>query len=188
LDRRNVDQLGQKLHHTSRGTVIAPTDPGARRTMRGGADVVERVQGVQAMNRLGVLSIVLAAAVTGACGGSEEVGSSPTGPSSTPTTTSSQPQPTSQGSCVPANLVVSAVQGSVVTLQWSAVSGASEYAILVGSTPSSSDQLSTNTSNATYTWTAQPGRQFARVQAKCGGTWGGSSNEAEFTVAGSSAD
>jgi hypothetical protein len=138
------------------------------------------------MNRCGVLSIVLAAAVTGACGGSEGVGSSPTGPSSTPTTTSSQP--TSQASCVPTNLVVSAVQGSVVTLQWSAVSGASEYTVLVGSTSGSSDQLSTNTSNATYTWTAKPGRQFARVQAKCGGTWGGSSNEAEFTVAGSSAD
>jgi hypothetical protein len=71
---------------------------------------------------------------------------------------------------VPTNLVVSAVQGSVVTLQWSAVSGASEYTVLVGSTSGSSDQLSTNTSNTTYTWTAKPGRQFARVQAKCGGT------------------
>ena len=140
------------------------------------------------MNRFGVLSIVLAAAVTGACGGADGVGSAPPGPASTPTTTSSQPQPTSQASCVPANLVVTAVRGSSVTLQWSAVNGASEYAILVGSAPSSSDQLSTNTTNTTYTWTAKPGRQFARIQAKCGGAWGGSSNEAEFTVAGSSAD
>jgi hypothetical protein len=138
------------------------------------------------MNRFGVLSIVLAAAVTGACGGAEGVSSSPTGPSSS-TTTSSQPQPT-QGSCVPANLAVASIQGTVITLQWSAVSGASEYSVLVGSTPSSSDLLSTNTTNSNYTWTAKPGRQFARVQAKCGGSWGGSSNEVEFIVAGSSAD
>ena len=39
------------------------------------------------MNRVGVLSIVLAAAVTGACGGADGVSSSPTGPSSTTTTT-----------------------------------------------------------------------------------------------------
>ena len=139
------------------------------------------------MNRAGILSIVLAAAVTGACGGAEGVGSSPTGPSSTPTTTSSQPQPPSQASCVPANLTAS-VAGSVVTLQWSAVSGATEYLVLVGSTPSSSDQLSTNTTNNNYTWTARPGQQYARVQAKCGGQFGGSSNEVAFTVAGSSAD
>jgi hypothetical protein len=134
------------------------------------------------MNRAGILSIVLVAAVTGACGGADGASSSPTGPSSTTTTTSSQPQP--QGSCVPANLAAS-VAGTVVTLQWSAVSGATEYTVLVGSTPSSSDQLSTNTTNSNYTWTARPGRQFARIQAKCGGAWGGSSNEVEFTVAGS---
>ena len=133
------------------------------------------------MNRAGILSIVLAAAVTGACGGAEGVSSSPTGPSSTTTTPSSQPQ----GSCVPANLTVASIAGTVVTLQWSAVNGATEYTVLVGSTPSSSDQLSTNTTNANYTWTARPGRQYARVQAKCGGAWGASSNEVEFTVAGS---
>ena len=139
------------------------------------------------MNRAGVLSIVFAAAITGACGGADGVTSSPTGPSSTPTTTSSQPQPPSQSSCVPANLAASTA-GSVVTLQWSAVSGATEYMVLVGSTPSSSDQLSTNTTNNSYTWTARPGQQYARVQAKCGGQFGGSSNEVTFTVAGSSAD
>jgi hypothetical protein len=146
-------------------------------------------EGVQAMNRFGVLSIVLAAAVTGACGGAEGVSSSPTGPSSTTTTTSSQPQPpASQASCVPTNLTVVSIQGSVVTLQWSAVNGATEYSILVGSTPSSSDRLSTNTTNNNYTWTAKPGGQYARVQAKCGGAFGGSSNEISFVVAGSSAD
>ena len=90
-------------------------------------------------------------------------------------------------SCVPANLAASTA-GSVVTLQWSAVSGATEYMVLVGSTPSSSDQLSTNTTNNSYTWTARPGQQYARVQAKCGGQFGGSSNEVTFTVSGSSAD
>lgn len=134
------------------------------------------------MNRAGILSLVLAAAVTGACGGADGASSSPTGPSSTTPTTSSQPQP--QGSCVPANLTAS-VAGTVVTLQWSAVSGATEYTVLVGSTPSSADQLSTNTTNSNYSWTARSGRQFARVQAKCGGAWGGSSNEVEFTVVGS---
>ena len=139
------------------------------------------------MNRAGVLSIVFAAVVTGACGGADGVTSSPTGPSSTPTTTSSQPQPPSQSSCVPGNLAAS-LNGSAVTLQWSAVSGATEYLVLVGTTPSSSDQLSTNTTNNSYTWTAKPGQQYARVQAKCGGQFGGSSNEVTFTVSGSSAD
>ena len=49
------------------------------------------------MTRVGMLSIVLAAAVTGACGGAESVSSSPTGPSTTTTTTSSQPQPLAAG-------------------------------------------------------------------------------------------
>jgi|RhiMethySRZTD1v2_1073278.scaffolds.fasta_scaffold05489_1 hypothetical protein len=137
------------------------------------------------MNRAGVLSIVLAAAVTGACGGADNASSSPTGPSSTSTTTSSQPQPpASQGSCVPGNLTVASMQGTVVTLQWNGVNGATEYLVLVGSAPSSSDLLSTNTTNSNYTWTAKPGRQFARVQAKCNGQFGGSSNEVDFTVAG----
>jgi hypothetical protein len=88
---------------------------------------------------------------------------------------------------VPTNLTVS-VQNQSVTLQWNAVNGATEYLILVGSLPSSSDRLSTNTTNNNYTWTAQPGRQYARIQASCGGNFGSSSNEVEFTVAGSSAD
>jgi len=76
------------------------------------------------------------------------------------------------------------MQGTVVTLQWNGVNGATEYLVLVGSAPSSSDLLSTNTTNSNYTWTAKPGRQFARVQAKCNGQFGGSSNEVDFTVAG----
>lgn len=135
------------------------------------------------MTRVGILSIVLAAAVTGACGGGESASSSPTGPSSTTTTTTSQPQPTPQpAACVPTNLHVVSIQGSVVTLAWNAVSGATEYTVLVGGAPGSSDQLSTNTTNTSYTWTAKGGRQYARVQARCNGTYGSSSNEVEYTV------
>ena len=135
------------------------------------------------MTRSGMLSIVLAAAVTGACGGADSASSSPTGPSTTTTTTSSQPQPTPQPTaCVPTNLHVVSMQGSVVTLGWNGVSGATEYVVLVGSAPGSSDQLSTNTTNTSYTWTAKGGRQFARVQAKCNGQFGSSSNEIEYTV------
>jgi hypothetical protein len=53
------------------------------------------------------------------------------------------------------------------------VSGASEYSVLVGSTPSSSDLLSTNTTNSNYTWTAKLAGIHAR--GKC--TLWGSSNE-----------
>jgi hypothetical protein len=132
------------------------------------------------MNRAGVLSIVIAAAVTGACGGSDSASPTPTGPSSTTTTTSSQPTP--QGACVPTNLHVVSIQGTVVSLAWNGVSGATEYTILVGSAPGSSDQLSTNTTNTSYTWTAKSGRQYARVQAKCNGQYGSSSNEIEYTA------
>jgi hypothetical protein len=82
----------------------------------------------------------------------------------------------------PQDLRVASIQGTSVSLQWSAVSGATEYLILVGSTPSSSDQLSTNTTNTSHTWTARQGKQFARVQGRCGGQYGSSSNEVEFTV------
>jgi hypothetical protein len=83
---------------------------------------------------------------------------------------------------VPGNLRVAGIQGSIVTLAWDGVSGATEYLVLVGGAPGSSDQLSTNTSNTNYTWTAKGGRQYARVQAKCNGSFGSSSNEVEYTV------
>jgi hypothetical protein len=134
------------------------------------------------MNRARVLSIVLAAAVAGACGGADSTSSSPTAPSSTPSTTPPQTQPQPQTSCVPTNLAVASIQGTVVTLQWNAVSGATEYTVLVGSTSGSADRLSTNTTNTNYTWTASKGLQYGRVQAKCNGVYGGSSNEVAFTV------
>jgi hypothetical protein len=134
------------------------------------------------MKRFGLLSIVLAAAVTVACGGADGPSSSPTAPSTTPTPPASQPQPQAPASCVPQNLRVASIQGTSVRLEWSGVSGASEYLVLVGSTPGNSDQLFTNTGNPYYAWTARPGRQYARVQAKCNGQYGSSSNEVEYTV------
>ena len=83
---------------------------------------------------------------------------------------------------MPTNLHVVSIQGTVVSLAWNGVSGATEYTILVGSAPGSSDQLSTNTTNTNYTWTAKSGRQYARVQAKCNGQYGSSSNEIEYTA------
>ena len=134
------------------------------------------------MNRVGMLLIVLAAAVTGACGGADSASPSPTAPSSP--SAPSTPSPQAPASCVPTNLHVVSIQGTVVSLAWNAVSGATEYTVLVGSTPGSSEQLSTNTTNANYTWTARSGRQYARVQAKCNGAYGSSSNEIEYTVGG----
>ena len=130
------------------------------------------------MNRAGVLTIVLAAAIAGACGGADSASPSPTAPSSP----SAPSQPQAPASCVPTNLRVASLQGTVVRLEWNSVSGATEYTVLVGSTPGSSDQLSTNTTNPNYTWTARSGRQYARVQAKCNGVYGSSSNEVEFTA------
>jgi hypothetical protein len=132
------------------------------------------------MKRAGMLLIVLAAAVTGACGGADSASPSPTAPSSP----SAPSTPQAPASCVPTNLRVASIQGTVVTLAWNSVSGATEYTVLVGSVPGSSDQLSTNTTNTNYTWTAQTGRQYARVQARCNGAYGSSSNEVEYTVGG----
>jgi hypothetical protein len=56
--------------------------------------------------------------------------------------------------------------------------------ILVGTSPSSSDALSTNTTQTSYTWTAKSGTQYARVQAKMPCGTSGSSNEVVIVVAG----
>ena len=133
------------------------------------------------MNRAAVLSILFAAAMSGACGSSDAVGSSPTGPSSsTPPPASSPPQTT----CVaaPTNLRVVSVQGTVVSLAWSGVNNATEYLVLVGSAPSSSNELSTNTTQTNYTWTSKDGKHYARVQAHASCGYSSSSNEVEFTV------
>jgi hypothetical protein len=133
------------------------------------------------MKRVGVLFIVLAAAVTIACGGGDSAGSSPTSPSST-TPGQSTSQPTNPSTLnAPTNLTVAA-NGGVVTLSWTGVSGANEYLVLVGTTSGNSDKLFTNTTKTDYTWTVGSGRYYARVQAKNGNVTSGSSNEVTFAI------
>ena len=73
-----------------------------------------------------------------------------------------------------------------MSLAWSAVSGATEYLVLVGSTSGNSDELSTNTSQTSPTayGGVKPGVHYARVQAKNACGTSGSSNQVDFTVAG----
>jgi hypothetical protein len=136
------------------------------------------------MKRVGIFLIAVAAAVTMACGGGDEASPSPTAPSGG-TGGASQPAPTppsSGGLSAPTNLTVKVI-GTQVTLTWSS-SGSPQYQILVGTSPSSSNALSTNTTQTTYTWTVSPGTYYARVQSLSGTTTSGSSNEVNFTVSG----
>ena len=135
------------------------------------------------MKRAGVFFIAIAAAVTIACGHSEnEESSSPTGPSSQPSSNNPPQSSCTAAPAAPSNLRVAAQNGSQITLEWSAVSNATQYEIMVGRTPSSSDVLFTNTNTNHYTWTAATGTQYARVGAKnaCGNS--PSSNEVILTV------
>jgi hypothetical protein len=85
----------------------------------------------------------------------------------------------------PANLRVDFVQGTTVSLSWSAVGGATEYLVLVGSTSGNSDELFTNTSQTTYSYGGvKPGHHYARVQAKNACGTSGSSNQVDYSVAG----
>jgi hypothetical protein len=67
-------------------------------------------------------------------------------------------------------------------LEWSASNGATQYEVMVGTTPSSSNTLLTNTGQNSYAFTAPTGTHYARVQAKnaCGGS--AASNEITFFV------
>ena len=137
------------------------------------------------MTRVTLCVAAIAAAVAAGCSGSEG-GATPTAPSAS---TSSGGTVAPQASCTmpaaPANLHVDSVQGSTVSLSWSAVSGATQYLVLVGSTSGSSDELSTNTSQAAYTTGGvKVGHHYARVQAKNACGTSGSSNQVDFTVSG----
>jgi hypothetical protein len=135
------------------------------------------------MKRLGIFMIAVAAALTMACGGDKE-SASPTAPSGGSGGGASQPAPAPSGGglTAPTNLTVRVI-GTQVTLSWSS-SGSPQYQILVGTSPSSSNALSTNTTQTTYTWTVSPGTYYARVQSLSGTTTSGSSNEVNFTVSG----
>ena len=85
----------------------------------------------------------------------------------------------------PAHLHVDYEQGTTVSLSWSAVSGATEYLVLVGSTSGNSDELFTNTSQTVYTYGGvKTGHHFARVQAKNACGTSGSSNSVDYAVSG----
>ena len=135
------------------------------------------------MTRVSLCIAALAAAVAAGCSGSEGA-PSPTAPT---TSTSSGGTAPPQASCTmptaPANLKVDSVQGTTVSLSWSAASGATEYLVLVGSTSGNSDELFTNTSQTTYTYGGvKPGRHYARVQAKNACGTSGSSNQVDYTI------
>ena len=135
------------------------------------------------MTRVTLCVAALAAMVAAGCSGSEG-GATPTSPSaSTSSGGTAPPQASCTMPAAPANLHVDSLQGSTVSLSWSAVSGATEYLVLVGSTSGSSDELFTNTSQAAYTTGGvKVGHHYARVQAKNACGTSGSSNQVDFTV------
>jgi fibronectin type 3 domain-containing protein len=134
------------------------------------------------MIRANVFMAAFAALVVTAC--SNDGGSTPTSPSG-----GSSGGGTAQANCTipnaPGNLQVTSVIGTTVSLSWSGVNGATEYVVLVGSTSGNSDELSTNTTQTSYTYGgARTGKHYARVQSKNACGTSGSSNQVEFTVAG----
>lgn len=69
------------------------------------------------------------------------------------------------------------VTGSRVILAWSAVGDASDYVVLVGSTPTSSETVFTNTADVQHSIDGlAAGRHFARVLAH---NWCGTSDSSE---------
>jgi hypothetical protein len=131
----------------------------------------------------GALALV-SAILVGACGGASgpSAATSPTAPSSVVQTVQTVQTGTCSPPNAPANLVVTAID-TRVTLTWSAVSGITEYIVLIGSAASNSNELLTNTTNTTYQWNgAALGQHYARILAKntCGTS--GSSNEVAFRV------
>jgi len=135
------------------------------------------------MSKLSSWLAAVAAVCVAGCGDGRELLSSPTGPSgpvavATPTVPSSCAVPNA-----PDDLSVK-VTGTAVNLSWSPVNDASDYVVLVGTTPSGSDILLTNTTEASYTLEGvEPGTHFARVLTH---NWCGTSESLDavaFTVA-----
>ena len=128
------------------------------------------------MHRFAVVMVTLVALAGSACGGGEDGDGSPTGP------TGGGSQANCSFPSAPGNLAV-ATSGTSVVLSWSAVSGAMEYLVLVGTSPSSANTLSTNTSQPNYSWSGvTPGSYYVRVQARNSCGTSGSSNEVRFSI------
>ena len=131
--------------------------------------------------KLTALALVLAAGI-GCGGGADGDGGSPTGP----TGGGGGGTGSGNGGCTrpsaPGNLTASVNLNSVV-FTWSPVNSTTDYSLLVGNGPSTSNVLSTNTSQTNYTWNGvNRGTYYARVEARnsCGS--GASSNEVTFTI------
>lgn len=139
------------------------------------------------MRRASLLCIAAVTAIVAvACGEGEAIPASPTGPSNQPVASTPSPSPAPQPVSAPnppANLTVTSVVGTTVTLSWTPSAGATQYIVIVGTQPSSSNTLLTNTTQPTYQWggVAQ-GKHYARVQATNSFGTSTSSNEVEFTV------
>jgi hypothetical protein len=141
---------------------------------------VKDTQNIMSRLSLGIAALV-AVCVAGCADGGGTL-SSPTAPSSplavaTPAAPSSCAVPSSPG-----DLSVT-VTGAAVSLTWSAVRDASDYVVLIGNTPDSSDVLLTNTTDvAASLESVEPGTHFARVHAH---NWCGTSDSSDavaFTI------
>jgi hypothetical protein len=117
------------------------------------------------------IAVAAAACVAGCANGTSEL----TSPSPLAVATSSVPS-----SCAvpgPPDNLSADVTGNTVTLSWSAVGDASDYVVLVGWTPGSSETALTNTSEAHHSIDDLPrGTHVARVHAH---NWCGTSEPSE---------
>ena len=123
------------------------------------------------------IAVVAAACVVGCANGNNGL----TGPSplavATPSVPSSCAVPGAPGS------LSADVTGSIVTLSWSAVGDATDYVVLVGRTPASTETVLTNTPDTFHLMAGlATGTHFARVHAH---NWCGTSEASDpisFTV------
>jgi hypothetical protein len=140
------------------------------------------------MTRICAFGALMLLAVTGgSCGGGESAG--PTSPTATPTASTpatADPAPPPSGGCsrppAPSNFAV-ALSESRAVFTWSAVNGAIDYTIRVGTTSGASNVISTNTTQTTYAWNGTArGTYFATVEARnsCGS--GASASWISFTT------
>ena len=136
------------------------------------------------MNRAGLSTIMLVAALATACAGGDSASTSPTSPSSPTPPASAPPTPPPVNSCapsVPTNLTVSLTASTTRVFNWNESANAVDYFIQIGTASGSSDLIYTNTSKTTYTWAgASQGTYYARVHARnsCGSS--SPSNEIVF--------
>ena len=132
--------------------------------------------------KLAVLAFVLAGCI--GCGGSPDGdGGSPTGPTGDGGGGTGSGGSGCTRPAAPGNFVATVSLNSVV-FTWAGVGNAIDYSLLIGNTPSTSNVMSTNTSQTTYNWNGvNSGTYYARVEARnmCGS--GASSSEVVFTIA-----